>query len=180
MNLRETWERIGMRPRRLAVLLIGFAIVVLVGSPLARFFGIYDVLGFTCDAREKAALVEFPQYGGRIVGRDIQGPLGGEVVNFPPLQEPPPGCALGFSVREASPKQVSSYYEKKLAEHGWTVERVAVNRKGDFEYPHVDGTRDGLRYQVHYWPISLQSTAPAGWSNAMGEDGTEVNVLVYK
>jgi hypothetical protein len=180
MNLRETWERIGMRPWRLAVLLIGFAIVVLVVSPLARFFGIYDVLGLTCDAQEKAALVEFPQYGGRMVGKDIQGPLGGEVVNFPPLQEPPPGCALGFSVRDASPKQVSSYYEKKLAEHGWTVERVAVNRKGDFEYPHVDGTRDGLRYEVHYWPISLQSTAPAGWSKAMGEDGTEVNVLVYK
>jgi hypothetical protein len=180
MNLRETWERIGMRPWRLAVLLIGFAIVVLVVSPLARFFGIYDVLGLTCDAQEKAALVEFPQYGGRMVGKDIQGPLGGEVVNFPPLQEPPPGCALGFSVRDASPKQVSSYYEKKLAEHGWTVERVAVNRKGDFEFPHVDGTRDGLRYEVHYWPISLQSTAPAGWSKAMGEDGTEVNVLVYK
>lgn len=68
MNFRETWQRIGMRPRRLAVLLIGFAIVVLVVSPLARFFGIYDVLGFTCDAREKAALMEFPQYGGKVVG----------------------------------------------------------------------------------------------------------------
>jgi hypothetical protein len=180
MNFRETWDRIDIRPRRLIVLVMGFAITLLVVLPLARYYGLLDSIGFTCDAQEKAALVEFPQYGGRMVGKDIQGPLGGEVVNFPPLQEPPPGCALGFSVRQASPKQVSSYYEKKLAEHGWTVKRVAVNRKGDFEYPHVDGTRDGLRYEVHYWPINLQSTAPAGWSNAMGEGGSEVNVLVYK
>jgi hypothetical protein len=69
MNFRETWDRTGIRPTRLAVLLIGFVIVVLVVSPLARFFGVYDVLGFTCDAREKAALMEFPQYGGRVVGR---------------------------------------------------------------------------------------------------------------
>jgi hypothetical protein len=62
MNLREPWERIGISPRRLAVLLMGFAIMVLVVSPLARFFGVYDVLGLTCDAREKAALMEFPQY----------------------------------------------------------------------------------------------------------------------
>ena len=181
MNFRETWDRIDIRPRRLIVLVMGFAITLLVVLPLARYYGLLDSIGFTCDAQEKAALVEFPQYGGRMVGKDIQGPLGGEVVNFPPLQEPPPGCALGFSVRQASPKQVSSYYEKKLAEHGWTVKRVAVNRKGDFEYPHVDGTRDGLRYEVHYWPISHRdSTAHAGWSKAMAEDGTEVNVLVYK
>jgi hypothetical protein len=181
MNIRETWDRIGIRAWRLTVLLGCFAIAHFVVLPLARYSGMLDYLGFTCDAQEKAALVEFPQYGGRMVGKDIQGPLGGEVVNFPPLQEPPPGCALRFSVREASPKQVSSYYEKKLAEHGWTVERVAVNREGDFEYPHVDGIRDGLRYEVHYWPISHRdSTAPAGWSKAMGEDGTEVHVLVYK
>ncbi len=105
MNFRETWQRIGMRPRRLAVLLIGFAIVVLVVSPLARFFRIYDFLGFTCDAREKAALVEFPQYGGKVVGKDIQGPLGGETLNFPPLQSPPPGCELSLTARGASPQQ---------------------------------------------------------------------------
>jgi len=51
MNFRMTWERLGMRPRRLTVLLIGFAIAVLVVSPL----GVYDVLGFTCDAREKVS-----------------------------------------------------------------------------------------------------------------------------
>src|SRR5215213_1643833 len=114
MNLREIWERTGIRPRRLVILLVSFAAVVLVVSPLARFFGIYDVLGFTCDAQEKAALMEFPQYGGKVVGKDIKGPLGGEALNFPPLQSPPPGCELLFTDRHASLKQVSAYYEKKL------------------------------------------------------------------
>lgn len=96
MNIREPWDRIGIRAWRLTVLLGCFAIAHFVVLPLARYSGMLDYLGFTCDAQEKAALVEFPQYGGRMVGKDIQGPLGGEVVNFPPLQEPPPGCALGF------------------------------------------------------------------------------------
>jgi hypothetical protein len=167
MNLKETWQRIGMRPRRLAVLLIGFAIVVLVVSPLARFFGIYDVLGFTCDAREKAALMEFPQYGGKVVGRDIQGPLGGETLNFPPLQSPPPGCELSLTARHASSEQVSSYYEKKLTEHGWKAKRFPVDRKGEFEYAHVDGTRDGFHYEVHYWPVNKR-------------ENTYVHTLVYR
>ncbi len=172
MNVRETWDRTGILPWRLAALLVGFAIALLVSR--------LDFLGFTCDVQEKVALMEFPQYGGKVVGKDIHGPLGGEVLNFPPLQEPPPGCALGFSVRHASPKQVSSYYKKQLTEHGWTVKRVPVDREGDFEYPHVAGTREGLRYEVHYWPINQNSTAPAGWSNAMDEDGSEVHVMVYK
>ncbi len=181
MNLRGICERVGIRPWRLAALLVGFAIALFVVVPLARYSGMLDLLGFTCDAEEKAALVEFPQYGGKVVGKDIKGPLGGEVVNFPPLQAPPPGCALGFTDRRATSKQVSSYYEKQLIEHGWTVKRFPVDREGDFEYPHVEGSRDGLRYDVHYWPTSLQgSTVPAGRSNTMGEDGTEVSVLVYK
>jgi hypothetical protein len=97
MNLRRIWERIGLRPWRLAVLLVGFAIALIVVWPLAR-----NLLGLTCDAEEKAALMEFPQYGGKVIGKDIKGPLGGEVVNFPPLPEPPPARALEFSVRQVS------------------------------------------------------------------------------
>ncbi len=54
MNTRETWERIGISPRRLTVLFIGFAIVLFVVLSLARYFGIFDFLGLTCDAQEKA------------------------------------------------------------------------------------------------------------------------------
>jgi hypothetical protein len=141
MNLKEIRERIGVRPWRAVALLIGFAVVVFVVVPLARYSGVLDSLGFTCDAEEKAILVEFPQYGGRVVGKDIKGPLGGEVLNFPPLQEPPPGCALELSARHASPKQVAAYYEKQLTEHGWKVERFPVSpdpqseEPGDFIYP---------------------------------------------
>ena len=173
MNLKETWERIGISPRRLAVLILGFAIVMLVVSPLARFFGIYDVLGFTCDAREKAALMEFPQYGGKVVGEDIKGPLGGETLNFPPLQAPPPGCELGLTVRHASPKQVSDYYEKKLTEHGWKVKQVPVSpdpqsdEPGDTIDAHVYGTRDGFHYEVYYSPVNKKVS-------------TDVYVVVYR
>ena len=173
MNLRGAWARTGIRPRRLAGLLMGFAIVVFVVSPLARFFGIYDVLGFTCDAREKAALMEFPQYGGKVVGRDIQGPLGGETLNFPPLQAPPPGCELSLTARHASPEQVSSYYENKLTEHGWKARRFPVSpdpqsdEPGDTIDAHVAGTREGFYYEVYYSPVNNRGN-------------THVYVLVYR
>ena len=175
MNLVQIWERIGLSPWRLIALLVGFAIALIVVWPLAR-----NLLGLTCDAEEKAALMEFPQYGGKVVGKDIKGPLGGEVVNFPPLQAPPPGCELLFTERHASLKRVSAYYEKKLTEHGRKVKRSPVDREGEFEYPHLDGVRDDLRYEVHYWPMGLESSAPADWSRALGREGSDVYVLVYK
>jgi hypothetical protein len=181
MNLRGIRERVGIRPRRLILLLLGFAGALFVVVPLAR-----PLLGFTCDAVEKAVLMEFPQYGESVVGEDITGPLGGEVLNFPPLQEPPPGCALEFSDRQATSKQVAAYYEKQLTEHGWKVERFPVSpdpqseEPGDFIYPHVVGTRDDLRYEVHYWPTSLHGGSKmADFSaNALDREGTGVQVLV--
>ena len=167
MNLKEIWDRTGIRSRRLLVLLVSFATMMLVVSPLARFFGVYDVLGFTCDAREKAALMEFSQYEGKVVGSDIKGPLGGETLNFPPLQAPPPGCELSLTARHASPEQVAGYYEDALTEHGWKAKRFPVDRKGEFEYAHVDGIRDGFHYEVHYWPVNKR-------------EDTYVYVLVYR
>jgi len=183
----QIWERIAARPWRAVVSLIGFAVmvavVVFVVVPLAR-----PLLGFTCDAEEKAVLMDFPQYGRRVVGKYITGPLGGEVLNFPPLQEPPPGCELGFTVRQATSKQVAAYYEKQLTEHGWKVERFPVSQDpqseapGDFIYPHVDGTRDDLRYEVHYWPTGLHGNAQMAdfTADALDSEGTGVQVLVYR
>ena len=187
MNFKEIWERIGVRPWRAVALLIGFAVVFGVVS-FARYSGVLDLLGFTCDAQEKAALFEFPQYGGRVIGKDIKGPLGGEVVNFPPLQEPPPGCESGFRDRQATSKQVAAYYEKQLIEHRWKVKQFPVSpdpqseEPGDFIYPHVDGTRDDLRYEVHYWPTSLHGGSKMSdfTANALDREGTGVHVLVYK
>jgi hypothetical protein len=188
MSLREIWDRVNVRPWRLVLLLLGFATTLFVVMPLARYSGVLDSLGFTCDAQEKAVLMEFPQYGGRAVGKDIMGPLGGEVLNFPPLQEPPPGCALEFTDRRATSKQVAAYYEKQLTEHGWKVERFPVSQDpeseqpGDFIYPHVDGTRDDLRYEVHYWPTGLHGNAKMSdfTEEALDSEGTGVHVLVYR
>lgn len=115
----------------------------LVVLSLARSLGIDYWLGYTCDAKQKAALKEFPQYGGRTLRTST---LGGEGLNFPLLETPPPGCDLGFMARHASLKQVSTCYEKKLSEHGWTVKRFAVSRKREFEHPQVDGIRDGFHH----------------------------------
>src|SRR5215203_4669184 len=187
MNLGEIWERIGVRPWRAIVLLIGFALLLGLVS-VARYSGVLGPLGFTCDAREKAALVEFPQYGGRVIGKNIKGPLGGETLNFPPLQEPPPGCQLGFTDRQATSKQVAAYYQKQLTKHGWKVKQHPVSpdpqsdEPGDFIYPHVDGTRNYLRYEVHYWPTSLGGSSKMSdfTEDALNRDGTGVQVLVYR
>ena len=183
MNVREAWERTGILPWRLVVLFVGFAVMLFVVWPLAR-----NPLGYTCDAREKAALMVFSQYGDRVVGKDIEGPLGGEVLNFPPLQEPPPGCQLGFTDRRATSRQVAAYYEKQLTRHGWKVESFPVSPDpqsdlpGDFIYPHVDGARGDLRYEVHYWPTSLSGDSKMSdfTADALDREGTGVNVLVYK
>jgi hypothetical protein len=157
MNLEEAWDRIGMRPWRLVLLLLGFAIVLVATQLVARSL-------FPCNIDEKAVLVGFPQYGGREAGVGLD--VAGDEVVFPPLQTPPPGCFLEFAALRATPEQVSTYYEQKLSEHGWTVKRFPVDREGEFEYPHLEGTHDGFRYVVHYWPSAL--------------GGTEIRILVYK
>ena len=158
MSLREIWDRIDVRPRRLVSLLLGFAIVLVV-LDLAR------LILPTCDAQEKATLTEFPQYGGRVTGKDLD--MYGDELNWPPLQEPPPGCALEFAIPRASPEQVLGYYEERLTEHGWTVKRFPVKREGDFEYPHLEGSQEGFRYVVHSFQLP-------------GSGVTEIRVLVYR
>jgi hypothetical protein len=163
MTLRTIWERVGTHPWRLAVLFVGFAIMLDVVLPLLR-----PLLGITCDAEEKAALLEFPQYGGKEAGKNLE--IFGDEVNLIVLQELPPGCALEeFAAPHASPKQVAEYYEKKLTERGWTV---TVKR-----YPaaaaygigiEVVGNREGLHYDAY----SFQS--------APGSKLAEIRVSVYR
>ena len=73
---------------------------------------------------------------------------------------------MEFGAPQVSPQQVSAYYEEKLAEHGWTVKRFPVDREGEFEYPHLEGSRDGFRYVVHYFQLP-------------GSEGPDIRVLVY-
>jgi hypothetical protein len=159
MSLRETWDRLGIRPWRLAVVLLLGVPIVFMTLEFAR------VVLPTCDEREKAVLAEFPQYGGKVAGKDLD--VHGDEPNWPPLQEPPPGCALEFATSRASPERVLGYYEEELTEHGWTVERFPADRGGEFRYPHLEGTRDGLRYVVDSFRLP-------------GSGVTELRVLVYR
>jgi len=192
MNRRESRERIGIRPWRLAVLLVGFVVVlvvVFVAWPLARDSGMLDsLLGITCHKAEDEVLKEFPQYGGRAVGEDLEDPLG--QINPFAIEGLPPGCTLAFGVPHATPKQVGAYYEEQLTEHGWKVKRSPPERDPylgphSTEYPYVKATRDGYRYEVVYWPsgygpASQRSPEPAGWSKAIHSEGTQAFVMVYR
>jgi hypothetical protein len=109
MNLQETRERIGIRPWRLAVLLLSFAIV-LVGAPLAvrAFFSVSGV----CTEEERKVYAEFPQYGN--IKKEPQ-----------PFSESG-GCSVFYNTR-TSQERVAEYYVEQLKAHGWTVQQ----RKGE-------------------------------------------------
>jgi hypothetical protein len=80
---------------------------------------------------------------------------------------------LGLTARNASPEQVSAYYEKKLTEHGWRAKQFPVSpdpqsdEPGDTIDAHVDGTSDGFHYDVYYSPVN-------------NGESTDVYVLVYR
>ncbi|MBA3430312.1 MAG: hypothetical protein H0U16_02370 [Actinobacteria bacterium] len=84
----------------------------------------------SCGSEEKAALAEFPHYGGKELGNR---PLPGKTKG---------ACVISYPAKGASREQVSAYYEEKLAEHGWKVEQSTDETRA---------SRDGLRYVVHYW-----------------------------
>ena len=169
MNFREAWGRVGIRPRRVAILLLIGLPLVLVASEFAR-----SVLP-TCNAREKVALAEFPQYSGRVAGKDLD--IGGDELNWPPLQSSGPGRTLELEAR-ASPSRVSRYYYDQLSAHGWKVRRMPAKNKGGIEYAHVDGYRQGLHYDVSY--IWLGEPTSSASNATSGEDHTSLSIVVYE
>ncbi len=88
----------------------------------------------SCGSEEKAALAEFSHYGRKDVGKDLEAfPLPGKTKG---------ACVTGYPAKGAPQEQVSTYYEEELTEHGWTVKQSPEK---------TEGSRDGLRYVVHYW-----------------------------
>ncbi len=134
---------------------------------LVVVLGLRRVL-FPCDAKERAALAEFPHYGGREAEKDLN-VLGNELDRFMLGPSNTNGaCMVGY-MAPASEEQVSAYYEELLAEQGWAVERVPMSTEAD-EYPHINGSRDGLRYVVHF----------IGEPGPRGSDVTGVQVQVFR
>jgi hypothetical protein len=101
MNLRGTWERVGLRPWMLALLLLGFVLVlagaVLIGAPL----------GGVCTDEERNVYAEFPQYG---------------KINKEPQPDAESGACVVVYDTLASQEQVAEYYAQQLKAHGWTVQ----------------------------------------------------------
>jgi hypothetical protein len=141
MNLREISERIGIRPRRFVLLLLGFA-VVLVAAPLA-ILGFSSALG--CSEEERQAFVEFPQYGG--------------VKMEPVPSEVTGGCAVFYDTPD-SPEKVSAYFVEQLKAHGWAVDRRSEG--GGFEGTLVEAHRDGYAYEVGYESRKFYSPPKSG------------------
>ena len=51
-------------------------------------------------------------------------------------------CVTGYPAKGATKKAVSADYEEKVMENGWKFEQFPDETRG---------SRDGLRYVVHYW-----------------------------
>jgi hypothetical protein len=107
-----------------------------------------------CGSKEKATLAEFPHYGGKVMSEDL--------TTFTPPNKPKGACATTYPAEGASQKRVLSYYEAKLTEHGWQVKRFSTKRGG-----RIEGSREGLRYVVHY-------------SRFPEEHATDIRVEVYR
>lgn len=101
-----------------------------------------------CGSKEKAALAEFPHYGAEEVGTELG--------TFPLPGKAAGACVTGYPAKGASREQVSAYYEKELAEHGWKVKQFSSS---------TEASRDRLRYVARYWP---------------NPGSTEVEVQVFK
>lgn len=68
--------------------------------------------------------------------------MGEDLEAFPLPGKAKGACATGYPAKGASQEQVATYYEEKLAEHGWKVKQSPEE---------TEASRDGLRYVVHYW-----------------------------
>ncbi len=141
MNLKEIWERVGIHPRRLVLLLVGF-------------LGLWICLRqlTPCDFGERTVLAEFPQYGGKEVGQElvVRGYGLGDWLN---ASLGPGGWGQGCSVSYEPPgpqDEVLAYYERQLSEHGWEVKSVqgepGVGEDSPDQY--LNAYRDGYRYKV--------------------------------
>jgi hypothetical protein len=134
MNLRETWERIGLRPWRLALLLLGFATVLVVSPLVARVYS--SVLGCS---EERKAFAEFPQFGGREMEPGPSTVLG--------------GCAAFYDT-PASQERVANYYTERLEARGWEVEQreyettVSGPKKRTFDEVEIMARRGDFFYNV--------------------------------
>jgi hypothetical protein len=141
MSLPGIQGRIGIRPGRLILLLVGFLGV-----------RVWLRLLTPCDVGERAALAALPQYGDMEVGQELV--VGGYGLGdwlYSSLA--PGGWGQGCSVPYEPPgpqDEVLPYYQRQLSEHGWNVKPVhggpEVGENSSTQY--LNAYREGYRYRI--------------------------------
>ncbi len=103
-----------------------------------------------CDEEERAALAEFPQYGG--------------VEKDPQADSESGGCALFYNT-SAPPAKVAAYLAGRLEAHGWKVEnRLEAKADGSDQFSGtlVTAHRDGLGYEAVYESLEFYKRPRSG------------------
>jgi hypothetical protein len=116
-------------------------VVAIILAPLILFSAI-NGLGalFTagCSDAERAALTEFPHYGGIIA--EPEDNAEGSCYVTPPVGD--------------APDDVIAYYREQLTEHGWTLDdadrQEGETSEGAYEIGSITAHREGLFWEVTY------------------------------
>lgn len=116
------------------------SVVAIVFAPVILFSvvnGLGDLLTGCSDAA-RAALKEFPHYGG-ITAEPDESEEGGCYVN-PPVGDPP--------------EDVIAYYREQLTGHGWTLDeseqQESETSEGPLETGSITAHREGLSWELLY------------------------------
>jgi|SRR5829696_3997920 len=145
MNLRGIWERVGVRPWRLLLVVL---VILVVGMGLSHLL-------YPCSPDERAVLTEFPQYGGKEVTdealhRSPNDPLIWVRWAVAPHPQEGWGCFATYRKATGTREEHLAYYRRQLEERGWEVGPVRSERgSGGNCCKEFYAYRDGYRYWVY-------------------------------
>lgn len=126
---------------------VALVVAVPIGVVVALLVGVSVPFVSSCSYSERRVLAEFPQYGGKEIGEDIE--LLGTIPIFGSTMK---GGCFAYYKTEASQSQVIAYFQEQLTVHGWKVQPVHGEPESgeDSPYQYLNAYRDGF----HYWVIS--------------------------
>lgn len=112
-----------------------------------------SLLMVPCSFGERAVLTEFPQYGGKEVGEELE-LQGDKLQDWVLYAGAPGGWGKGCWVDYKPPgtqEEVLAYYKRQLDKHGWKVKPVHGEpevRENSSPTQYLNAYRDGYRYRV--------------------------------
>jgi hypothetical protein len=129
------------------------SVVAIILAPLILFAAVNGLAGLfaECSDEERAALTEFPHFGG---------------ITAEPEASVEGGCFVTPSVGDP-PDDVIAYYREQLTEHGWTLEgsdrQEGETSEGAFEVGGITAHRESL-----FWEVTYEA-----------EEGRTITIVVY-